>query len=264
MKSLRKEIILILLIFLIISGIIIFFTLNTDNASDKTEKQFNDIISEIADGSFEEALKNGEIDEEGYPVDNDGNRTSDSPLLFKADVKKLYEDSVLYNENIVKNQFSLLISEEAYSNYAALDLTDYGIFNGIYAYIYAPSIDLFLPIYLGANDKNMSLGAAHLTYTSLPTGGENSNVVLSAHTGYAGRIFFDNIKYLKAGDKVIIKNYWGDVTYTVKKSLIRTADDSRDIYISDGEDLLTLITCISDGSGGFNRYLVVCDRNTEE
>ena len=55
-----------------------------------------------------------------------------------------------------------------------------------------------LPIYLGANSSNMSYGAAHMSATSLPIGGKNTNAVLAGHTGYIGRIFFDNLRNLKS------------------------------------------------------------------
>ena len=72
-----------------------------------------------------------------------------------------------------------------------------------------------LPIFLGATDDNMAFGAAHLTYTSLPIGGESTNCVLAAHTGYIGRVFFDDIRYLQIGDVVTITNYWDKLTYKV-------------------------------------------------
>ena len=57
--------------------------------------------------------------------------------------------------------------------------------------------------------------AAHLTYTSLPIGGESTNCVLAAHTGYIGRIFFDYIRYLNVGDEVTVTNLWNKLTYRV-------------------------------------------------
>ena len=130
----------------------------------------------------------------------------------------------------------------------------------MYAYITADSIGLNVPVYLGANNSNMAYGAAHLCYTSLPTGGKDSNVVLSGHTGYIGRWIFDSIPSLKTGDTVTIKNYWGDVKYKVVSKVTRSPNDGQDMYIDKGKDKLTLITCVSDGKGGFNRCVVICER----
>ena len=85
----------------------------------------------------------------------------------------------------------------------------------VYGYVSAPSIGLELPIYLGGNDDNMALGAAHMTYTSLPIGGESTNCVLSGHSGYIGRIFFDYLPNLSIGDEIVVENYWDTLTYKV-------------------------------------------------
>lgn len=210
--------------------------------------------------TFENALAEGKLDSEGYPVDEDGDRTGESQKLFKADLDRLRKDSIEYNENLKQNQASLLTDSYAYVQ-PSLDLPSYGIFSGIYGYVSAPSINMELPIYLGASNANMSYGAAHLTYTSLPVGGEKTNTVLAGHTGYVGRIFFDNIRHLEIGAEVEVTNYWETLSYTVVETAIHKPDESQAIYINDDRDLLTMLTCISDGNGGFDRYYVICERS---
>lgn len=188
----------------------------------------------------------------------DRNEYSNKKVTYKIDVDRLYKDSVAYNEMLKTKQYDLLYDE----NYRqpALNLSDYGIPDGVYGYVAAPSIGMELPIYLGASDYNMSFGAAHMTYTSLPIGGKSTNTVLSGHTGYIGRIFFDYINNLEIGDEVVVENYWSKLTYTVKDKRIHKKYQSSDCYISDGKDLLTMLTCVSDGKGGFDRYYVICER----
>lgn len=219
---------------------------------------FDDSVKNIQEGSYEEALKNGTIDKEGYPIDENGKRTSKYPFLFDVDIKRLFEDSIDYNENLKKHQGSLLNSSYSYE-VASIDLSSYGISNGIYGYISADTINMNLPVYLGANENTMSYGAAHLTYTSLPVGGKNSNVAIAGHTGYVGRIFFDNIRKLKIGDEVDFVNYWTALRYRVRESKIVEKDKAQDLFISEDEDLLTLITCIRNKSGDFDRYIVICE-----
>lgn len=224
-------------------------------------EDFDSKVQSVIDNgkSHEDAIEQGDIDTEGYPIDEKGTRTSNTPVYYKVDLDKLYKDSVEYNENLKENQFSLLKDETSYA-YPCFDLTKYGIYNNSYGYISIPSIDLKLPIYLGANDSTMSYGAGHLTYTSLPLGGENTNCVLSAHTGYIGRVFFDNIPLLSKGDEVYLTNYWYTIKYKVIATEIHKPDDSFNIFIEKGKDLVTLLTCVSDGKGGFNRYYVICER----
>ena len=139
-------------------------------------------------------------------------------------------------------------------------MSDYGLSN-FYCFLSAPSIDLYLPVYLGANDPMMASGAAHLSGTSLPIDQKSTNSAIAGHTGYIGRIFFDNIRRLEIGDTVSIHNYWEDIDYQVIDYKIVAADVTDDIYIQEGRQLLTLITCIYSGYGDdFDRYLVICEK----
>ena len=183
------------------------------------------------------------------------------PENSTVDFDLLYSDSIAYNENLKKHQHELLTNEQSYQS-PALNLSRYGITSGVYGYISAPSIGLELPIYLGGNDDNMALGAAHMTYTSLPIGGESTNCVLSGHSGYIGRIFFDYIPSLSIGDEITVENYWNTLTYKVIDKQIHKKDESADCYITEGRDLLTLITCVSNGHGGFDRFYLICERKS--
>ena len=206
--------------------------------------------------SFEEALEKGEIDEEGYPVNSEGVRTYSYTVSFEYDFDRLYSDSKEYNASIFHHQGTVdTINYEK----AALDMSRYGL-NNLYGYLSAPSIDLYLPVYLGANDSMLSYGAAHLSGTSLPIDEKNTNVAIAGHTGYIGRIFFDNIKRLDLGDTVSFTNYWETIDYEVIDFKTVAPNETGDIYIKDGRQLMTLITCTPDGHGGFGRYLVICEK----
>ena len=242
-------------------GLLLFPTVSNfigTQISNGEADKFDAQMESLEDGTYESALKAGKIDADGYKIDKKGNRTSKSPVVFKGDLKRLYKDSVAYNEELKKNQYSML-RNDTYS-YAALNMNDYGIDNGIYGYVTAESINMRLPVYLGANSANMSYGAAHMAGTSLPIGGESTNAVLAGHTGYIGRIFFDNLRGLKIGDEVKFKNYWGTLKYRVKETKVNKPSESEDCYIQKGKDMLTMFTCIGNGNGGFDRYYVICER----
>ena len=207
-------------------------------------------------GLFEKAYNQGLIDEDGYAINSSGTRISDNPVYFKQNLDRLYTDSVAYNKGLIKCQQSKL-NENSYTN-AALNLSDYGIYNNQFGYISAPSIHLQLPIYLGANDNSMNYGAAHLCYTSLPVIDDScntTNTVIAAHTDYIGKIFFDNIKNLNIGDNIRITNFWNTSNYYVISKDIYKPNESESIYLSEGKNLLTLITCTNNGA---ERYIVVC------
>lgn len=210
----------------------------------------------ITSKSHDEAVANGEIDSEGYPIDSNGNRIYNSPVIFKIDLDKLYEDSKAYNASLINHQGT--VDTIDYSS-AALRMSDYGLSN-VYGYLSAPTIGMNLPIYLGANDYMMSCGAAHLNNTSLPLDEKNTNCAIAGHTGYIGRTFFDNIRNLKKGDVVSIKNYWETIDYEVIDYKSVEPDDTNDIYIRNDRQLLTLITCTSMGYNKFGRYVVICEK----
>lgn len=204
--------------------------------------------------------------------DGDNSDTGDSPQSDgyvyysnndrrqnNVDVNRLREASLKYNEALKSIQSSKLVGEKSYT-YAALDLTQYGIYDNIYGYVSAPAIDMELPIYLGVTEGNMAYGAAHFCYTSLPTGGESTNVVLAGHTGYIGRWLFDSIRYLDEGDEVNVKTYIGSLSYKVVDKKIKFPKESEDIFIDKGKDKLTLTTCIYDSEGNYKRCIVICER----
>lgn len=214
------------------------------------------IAERLTSESFEEALEKGEVDSEGYVVSSGGQRISSSPVVFKRDLDKLRADSLAYNASIINHQGT---PETIQYSKAALQLNRYGVSN-VYGYLKAESIGLNLPVYLGASEWAMSCGGAHLYGTSLPLDQTDTNVAIAGHTGYIGRIFFDNIRRLKQGDKVTVTNYWETIEYRVigfKKVAPNEADD---MLIQPGRQLLTLITCTPLGNGKYGRYLVICEK----
>ena len=101
-------------------------------ANSETEKFDSQIENVVDDGlTFDDAHEQGKVDDEGYLIDENGNRKSDNPV-FKLDLDRLYKDSVEYNENLKTNQGALLVDDYAYAQ-PSLDLSNYGITDGIYA-----------------------------------------------------------------------------------------------------------------------------------
>ena len=78
----------------------------------------------------------------------------------------------------------------------------YGIKNNIIGYLSIPKIKISLPVFLGANEENMKKGAVHLTETSYPVGGDNTNCVIAAHRGYSKAAMFREIEKLELNDKI--------------------------------------------------------------
>lgn len=164
-----------------------------------------------------------------------------------------------YNQRIYAEKQSNLTSLEACEEPAA-DLTAYGIEDDIIGVLEIPAMDLTMPVYLGASDEHLALGAAVLGSTSAPIGGDNTNCVIAGHRGWRGADYFRHIDRLQVGDTVQLTNLWETLTYTVTGIQVIQPHEAEKIKIQPNRDLLTLLTCHPYASGGRQRYVVVCER----
>ena len=180
------------------------------------------------------------------------------PVLYP----ELLEAMQSYNQQIWEEKQSGLCDPWAYEQ-PSFTLGDYGLEDEIFGVITIPRLELEMPIYLGATYRHMADGAAHLSQTSLPIGGENTNCVIAGHRGWGGASYFRYITELEAGDEVIITNLWGELRYTVVETKIIDPNDVKEILIQQDRELLTLLTCHPYASGGKYRYVVYCERNQE-
>ena len=164
-----------------------------------------------------------------------------------------------YNQRIYTEKQSDLTSLEACEE-PAVDLAAYGIGDEIIGVLEIPAMELTMPVYLGASDEHLALGAAVLGSTSAPIGGDNTNCVIAGHRGWKGADYFRHIDRLQVGDTVQLTNLWGTLTYTVDDIQIIQPHEAEKIKIQPNRDLLTLLTCHPYASGGKQRYVVVCER----
>lgn len=171
----------------------------------------------------------------------------------------LWEDMTAYNENIFTHGQSGLTCAYDYQ-VPSFRLSDYGLDSEVFGVISIPMLNLEMPIFLGATDANMATGAAVLSQTSVPIGGENTNCVIAGHRGYNGASYFRYIPDLRIGDEVIITNLWEKLTYRVTERKIIAPNEVNEILIQEGKDMITLLTCHPYASGGKQRYLVICER----
>lgn len=164
-----------------------------------------------------------------------------------------------YNQRIYAEKQSDLTSLEACEE-PAVDLAAYDVGDEIIGVLEIPTMELTMPVYLGASDEHLALGAAVLGSTSAPIGGDNTNCVIAGHRGWRGADYFRHIDRLQVGDTVKLTNLWGTLTYTVTDIQIIQPYEANKIKIQQGRDLLTLLTCHPYASGGKQRYVVVCEK----
>ena len=172
---------------------------------------------------------------------------------------ELLADLQAYNQRIYAEKQRNLTNLEA-CEVPAADLTAYGIEDEIIGVLEMPTMELTMPVYLGASDGHLAAGATVLGNTSAPIGGMSTNCVVAGHRGWYGADYFRHIDRLQAGDMVTVTNLWETLTYTVVDIQIIQPDQVNRIKIQPGRDLLTLITCHPYASGGRQRLVVYCER----
>lgn len=142
------------------------------------------------------------------------------------------------------------------------ELADVGLDNGVVGSLTVPSMDVYLPIYLGSTHENLERGATLVAGTSAPLGEKSSNVVLAAHRGYYTNGLFRNIESVKEGDLLQIKTAWDTMVYRAVEINVVGPNDGDSVAVRPGRDLVTLLTCHPYGTTR-DRYLVVFERTTD-
>ena len=172
---------------------------------------------------------------------------------------ELYAAMREYNDTICRNGQNALVSRASYQM-QIFDLTQYSLPDQTFGVIRIPKMDLEMPLFLGASEENMAAGAAVLSQTSIPIGGENTNAVIAGHRGWNGYPYFKEIELLEKGDEITVTNIWETLTYEVTEIKIIPPNDVDAILIQKDRDMITLLTCHPYASGGKYRYLVFCER----
>ena len=184
---------------------------------------------------------------------------STDPAEETKPYQELWDEMCAYNETLYAEMQASFDSPDDYEQ-PSFNLLDYGLEDEVFAVLTARKINLEMPVYLGATDTHLAHGASHMSLTSLPIGGENTNCVIAGHRGYSGASYFRYIEKLQLGDYVTITNLWETLTYKVVEIKIINPYEVEEILIQNGRELLTLLTCHPYASGGRQRYLVFCER----
>ena len=178
--------------------------------------------------------------------------------LEQPSLEKLYKEMTEYNKRLFATNQNGLVSTEAYEQ-EDFSISEYGFEDGMLGYLSIPVMSIELPVFIGATKENMNGGAARLSQTSLPIGGENTNTVIAAHRGYAAAAMFRDIEILREGDLIFFTNFFETMEYKVVETKVILPTDINSVLIQDGRDLITLITC-HPFRFNYQRYLVHGER----
>lgn len=164
--------------------------------------------------------------------------------LTPEDYTELFSKADIYNQKIRNMSFPFMnhknISEEYYDT---LDVNG----DGMMGYITIEKIKVQLPIYHGTSDKVLNSAVGHVEGSSIPVGGESTHAVLSAHRGLPSAKLFTNLDKVEVGDVFTIRILDRTITYQVDQILIVLPEKIDDLYVTEGEDYCTLVTCTPYG-----------------
>ena len=238
----KKKVKLLLAILLFVVGLFIFIY---PRVTDTMYKK--DVDKKLKE--FEENINNNIVENSTNSVNNN---------YIYRDFLELYGLLDSRNKELYQSKQAKFTNEKSYE-YDNINLSDYGLDNNVIGFISIPSINITLPIYLGANNSNMRLGAVHLTGTSYPIGGVNTNSVIAAHRGFYKTSMFRHIDNIKIGDILYIKNFKETLVYKAFDISIIDSEDINKLTIRDNRDMVTIISC-HPYPFNYQRYVVYFER----
>lgn len=164
--------------------------------------------------------------------------------MDNAEYDAFWDAARRYNDALAKHSGSLSSGAFDAEGYDEL-LNVSGL--GIMGYIEIPDINCSLPIYHGTDDTVLQIAVGHLTWSSLPVGGESSHCVISGHRGLPSAKLFTDLDKLQNGDIFMLRVLDEVLTYEVDQVLIVEPNELDSLSITPGEDYCTLVTCTPYG-----------------
>ena len=159
--------------------------------------------------------------------------------ISDEDYSHLFDDAMAYNEALRQLDYPLMYHDEVPGYFDLLEVTG----SGVMGYINIPKIDVQLPIYHGTSEEVLQIAVGHVQGSSLPTGGESTHCVLSAHRGLPSAKLFTDLNLLEVGDTFTVTVIDRLLTYRVDQVLIVEPTEVEPLYVEEGQDYCTLITC---------------------
>lgn len=163
--------------------------------------------------------------------------------ITPEDFSQYFEVAEEYNERLRQNPnpFSEDSRTEGYETALNVDGS------GMMGYLEIPKISVKLPFYHGTSGAVLNEAVGHLEGSSLPVGGEDTHVVLSAHRGLPSAKLFTDLPELGEGDIFILTVLDRKMTYQVDQILTVLPTELEALEVEDGQDYVTLMTCTPYG-----------------
>ena len=171
--------------------------------------------------------------------------------LSEEQKEEMWKKAQMYNADLAKNQVELtdpfvesksaIKSGLIYNNLLNIDKS------GMMCYLEIPCINVNLPVFHGPAASTLERGIGHLEGSSLPVGGKSTHAVLTGHTGLNNAKLFTDLTEVKEGDLFFLHTLGKDLAYRVIGTEVVLPEETQDLLIRKGKDLVTLITCTPYG-----------------
>lgn len=171
--------------------------------------------------------------------------------LSEEQKEEMWKKAQMYNADLAKNQVELtdpfvesksaIKSDLIYNNLLNIDKS------GMMCYLEIPCINVNLPVFHGTAASTLERGIGHLEGSSLPVGGKSTHAVLTGHTGLNNAKLFTDLTEVKEGDLFFLHTLGKDLAYRVIEIEVVLPEETQDLLIRKGKDLVTLITCTPYG-----------------
>lgn len=164
--------------------------------------------------------------------------------MTPEDYSSFWQTAILYNEKLANGVMDFNLTDEEMEEYnTILDPTG----TGIIGYLEIENIGVNLPIYHGVEESVLSVGIGHLPGTSFPTGTASTHTVLSGHRGLPSAELLTNLDQMIEGDTFLLHIMDQVFAYEVDSINIVLPNETESLYVYDGEDYVTLVTCTPYG-----------------
>lgn len=171
--------------------------------------------------------------------------------LSEEQKEEMWKKAQMYNADLAKNQVELtdpfvesksaIKSGLIYNNLLNIDKS------GMMCYLEIPCINVNLPVFHGTAASTLERGIGHLEGSSLPVGGKSTHAVLTGHTGLNNAKLFTDLTEVKEGDLFFLHTLGKDLAYRIIGTEVVLPEETQDLLIRKGKDLVTLITCTPYG-----------------
>lgn len=166
--------------------------------------------------------------------------TDDVKTMSEQEKKEMIDKAREYNKSLGEPlEFGSAFDYKRTEDYTSI----FNFNDGQICSVEIPKINVNLPVFHGTDDRMLQSGAIHLPNTSFPIGEIGTHSVISAHTAFPGKVFFDRLTELEVGDFFYIKLLDDVFKYEVTEVNIVEPTDTSKLQVDHNKELVTLSTC---------------------